>query len=127
MNKIWIITKREFLTRVLKRSFIIMLILGPVIFAGLISATAYLTTLESKEVRKIAVIDSTGMFIKRIPDSKYLKFDYLLNAKVDDVRKILKKTDYYGILYIMPMVTSSPRAVQFYSYEQWKHRELFCF
>jgi ABC-2 type transport system permease protein len=41
-----------------------------------------------------------------------------LRANVNDVKKILKKTDYYGILYIMPMVATSTRAVQFYSYEQ---------
>src|ERR1035437_769725 len=118
MNKIWLITKREFLTRVKKRSFIIMLILGPVIFAGFFSTTIYFASNTDTEVRKIAVIDSTGMFIKRIPDTKSLKFEYLLKANVDDIKKILKKTDYYGILYIMPMVTSSPRAVQFYSFEQ---------
>jgi len=118
MNKIWLITKREFLIRVKKRSFIIMLILGPVIFAGFFPIMAYFTSNADTEVRKIAVIDSTGMFIKRIPDTKNLKFEYLLRANVDDIKKILKKTDYYGILYIMPMVTSSPRAVQFYSYEQ---------
>jgi ABC-2 type transport system permease protein len=119
MNKILIIAQREFVTRVRKRSFIIMAILGPIIFAGFFATSIYFaSSAQDIEIKKIAVIDSTGAFIKRIPDSKTLKFEFLLNAKVEVMKKILKKTDYYGILYISPLVSYSSRAVQFYSYEQ---------
>lgn len=33
MHKIWLITKREYLSRVTKKSFIVMTILGPVLIA----------------------------------------------------------------------------------------------
>jgi len=118
MNKILLIAQREFVTRVRKRSFIIMAILGPIIFAGFFASSIYFASSEDTQVKKIAVIDNTYTFIKKIPDSQTLKFEFLLNAKINDLKRILKKTDYYGILYIAPMVTSSSRAVQFYSYEQ---------
>lgn len=117
MNKIWLVTQREFLTRVRKRSFIIMSILGPVIIAAFFAAMFYMATSQETDVKKIAVVDSTGIFIKKIPDTQYLHFIYL-NVKVDALKKTLKKTDYYGILYISPIIAYSTRAVQFYSFQQ---------
>jgi ABC-2 type transport system permease protein len=117
MNKIWLITQREFLTRIRKRSFIIMSIMGPVLIAGFFAAMFYMATTQDTDFKKIAVIDSTGIFLKRIPDTKYLHFEYV-NTKVESLKKILKKSDYFGILYISPIIAYSPRAVQFYSYQQ---------
>lgn len=117
MNKIWLVTQREFLTRIKKRSFIIMSILGPIIIAGFFALMFFMATTQDTDVKKIAVIDSTGMFIKRIPDTKYLNFQYL-NIKVETLKKTLKATDYYGILYISPIIAYSPGGVQFYSYQQ---------
>jgi ABC-2 type transport system permease protein len=118
MNKIWLITQREFLTRVRKRSFIIMSILGPLLFAGFFALTFFFASSQDTEIKKIAVIDSSGIFIKKLPDGKYLQFEYLTNVKVDDFKKLLKKSNYYGLLYISPIVASSPKAVQFYSFQQ---------
>ena len=117
MNKIWLITQREFLTRVKKRSFIIMSVLGPIIIAGFFALMFYMATSQDTGMKKIAVVDSTGIFIKRIPDTKYLHFIYL-NVKVDALKKTLNKTDYYGILYISPIIAYSSGGVQFYSYQQ---------
>lgn len=117
MNKIWLITQREFLTRVRKRSFIIMTILGPVIFAGFFAMMFYFASAGGDtEVRTIAVVDSSGVFIKKIPDTRFVRFEYLF-TKVGTIKKILNKTDYYGILYISPIVSYSPKAVQLYSYQ----------
>ncbi len=43
MNKTWLITKREYLTRVRSRTFILSTILTPLFFAALIIAISYLT------------------------------------------------------------------------------------
>jgi ABC-2 type transport system permease protein len=116
MNKIWLITKREFLSRVKKPGFIIMSVLGPILIAVFFSLVIYFSSHETTEVRKIAVVDSTGIFMKKIPDTRFVQFDYLINIKVDNLKRILKKTDYYGILYISPIVSYSSRGVQLYSY-----------
>jgi ABC-2 type transport system permease protein len=118
MNKIWLVTQREFTTRVKKRSFIIMSILGPVIFAGFLILMIVFTGKEDTELKKIAVVDSTRIFIKKIPDAQSLKFEYLINVKLEDLKKNLKKTEYYGIVYIHPIVANTPNSVQFFSYQQ---------
>ena len=61
MNKIFLIIKREYITRVRKRSFIVMTILGPILMAALFIVPAYLA-LKQEEKRVITVVDETGRF-----------------------------------------------------------------
>jgi len=64
MNKILLIIKREFLTRVRKRTFIIGTILFPVLYLGLIFGTGYIAD-KTKEDLKIALIDKSGLFTEQ--------------------------------------------------------------
>lgn len=61
MNKILLIMKREYLTRVRKRTFIISTILFPVLYLGLIFGTTYIAAKSGVHLR-IAMIDSSGYF-----------------------------------------------------------------
>lgn len=108
MNKIWIIIKREYLTRVKKRTFIIMTILGPILMAGLFIGPAWLAQMEDNEVKTIAVIDSSKIFIGALPETEFIKFEYLKNKKVGDIEKDFAKNGYYALLYIPPSVLSTP-------------------
>jgi len=58
MNKIALIINREYLTRVRKKSFIIMTILGPLLMAAMMIVPVWLTTLEDEDVKLIAVLDN---------------------------------------------------------------------
>lgn len=118
MNKIWLVTQREFTTRVKKKSFIIMSILGPLLFAGFISTMVFLAGSKDTEVKRIAVIDSTNVFVQRIPDTQSLKFEYLENANLETTKQGLANSPYFGILYIHPRITYSIGGAQFYSYQQ---------
>jgi ABC-2 type transport system permease protein len=46
MSKISLIIQREYITRVRKRSFIIMSVLGPLIFAAMMIIPAWLSQVE---------------------------------------------------------------------------------
>ena len=61
MNKTLIIIKREYLTRVRKKTFIISTILFPVLYLGLIFGMGYLGA-KTKPKLNVAVIDSSGYF-----------------------------------------------------------------
>jgi ABC-2 type transport system permease protein len=61
MHKIGLIIKREYLTRVRKRTFIISTLLFPILYMGLIFGTGYLAGV-SRQKMHIAVIDSSGYF-----------------------------------------------------------------
>ncbi len=61
MNKTLIIIKREYLTRVRKKTFIISTILFPVLYLGLIFGMGYLGA-KTRPKLNVAVIDSSGYF-----------------------------------------------------------------
>lgn len=61
MKKIWIIIKREYLTRVRKKTFIISTLLFPLLYILLIFGMGYIAK-ESVQNLKVAVIDSSGYF-----------------------------------------------------------------
>jgi ABC-2 type transport system permease protein len=118
MNKIPIIIAREYIIRVRKKSFIIMSILGPLLFAAMMIIPAWLAQLEETDVKKIAVVDSSHLFMNVIPETEFLKFDYLDNASVNNLKENYKSLGYYGILYISHIVTYDPNSVILYSDKQ---------
>jgi ABC-2 type transport system permease protein len=118
MNKIPIIIAREYIIRVRKKSFIIMSILGPLLFAAMMIIPAWLAQVEETDVKRIAIADSSHLFRNVIPETEYLKFDYLDNVRVNDLKGNFKSMGYYGVLYISHIVTYDPNSVILYSDKQ---------
>ena len=107
MNKTVIIAKREYITRVRKKSFIIMTLLAPLLMGGLILFEILTMTSQDKSLKKIAVIEDNGGALSNIiPNTKDAKFEYLPGAKLDELKKTFDKSGYYGILYISPISAS---------------------
>jgi ABC-2 type transport system permease protein len=75
MNKILLIIKREYLTRVKKKSFLIMTLLGPVLIAGFLSLAIYLGMSDSS-VQNVVVVDEAKLVSKAFEDSDQIKFFY---------------------------------------------------
>jgi ABC-2 type transport system permease protein len=118
MNKIPIIIAREYITRVRKKSFIIMSILGPVLFAAMMVIPAWLNQVEQTDVKRFAVVDSSHLFKNVIPETEFLKFDYLENVGLNSLKENYASLGYYGILYISHIVTYDPNSVIIYSAKQ---------
>jgi ABC-2 type transport system permease protein len=119
MNKISVIIKREYITRVRKKSFIIMTILAPVLMAAIIIVPTLLMMNQSGEFKKIAVIeDKSDLFKGVIKNTKDAEFVYLENTSLEDLKKSFETAGYYGILYISPEIINTPNAVQLISKQQ---------
>ena len=109
MNKTVLIIRREYLTRVRKKAFIVMTILGPILFAAFLIIPAWLATVEEKEEKIIAVIeysdentpvpDSLRQF-DVITDNKNLKFEYTGYTTLKVLKTTLEHSKYFGILHI---------------------------
>jgi ABC-2 type transport system permease protein len=67
MHKILLIIKREYLTRVRKKTFIIATLLFPLLYMGLIFGTGYIAE-KTRANLHVAVIDSSGYFTKALLD-----------------------------------------------------------
>lgn len=117
MNKILLIIKREYITRVRKKSFIIMCIIGPIIFAGILFIPAWLFSMEDRDEKIIAVIDNTNSFDSAFQNSSYTRYEFLKAKTVDEIRENFESLPYYALLYIPDNVLST-EDVTIYSNKQ---------
>ncbi|HNY14227.1 MAG TPA: ABC transporter permease [Bacteroidales bacterium] len=109
MNKISVIVKREYLTRVRKKSFIIMTILAPLLMAGFVILIPLMMVSGDKDYKKIAVVEEqTNEFLNVIPDTKDEDFVYLTNVNINDIIKTFEADGYYGVLFISPKAINNP-------------------
>ena len=69
MHKIWLIIKREYLTRVRKKTFIITTLLFPLLYLALIFGMGYIAE-KSKQNLHVAVIDSSGYFSQALMEKQ---------------------------------------------------------
>jgi ABC-2 type transport system permease protein len=118
MNKILLVIQREYLTRVKKKSFIVMTFLGPLLMSGIFVSALLLDKVDT-EVKKIGVIDNTKIFVNKFKDNERVKFEYL-NEDVEKVRSESKNRGYFGVLVIPATenLSSLEKAVTFYSESQ---------
>ncbi len=98
MNKILLIIQREYLTRVRKKSFIVMTIIGPVLMAAMILAPVYLSELAQGKATRVAVLDETGWFFEKFKDQDKIDFYYVQGDLATEKTKALAKGDF--LLYI---------------------------
>jgi ABC-2 type transport system permease protein len=119
MNKISVIIKREYVTRVRKKSFIIMTILAPVLMAAIIILPTALMMNQDADFKKIAVIEEkSDLFKGIIKNTKEAEFVYLEDAKIEDLKTSFEKEGYYGVLYISPEIINTPNAIELISKKQ---------
>ncbi|HKJ41019.1 MAG TPA: ABC transporter permease [Sunxiuqinia sp.] len=113
MNKSLLILKREYLTRVRKKSFIILTLLVPFLFAAFTILPAWLAMQDDHEERTIGVYDATNIFLGRIHDTEYTKFRFIPQEEYDKTKQDIKASSYYAVLFIPPNILSSNRAELF--------------
>jgi ABC-2 type transport system permease protein len=100
MNKIFIIFKREYLTRVTKKSFLILTLLMPILFGGMMFLPGYLATKENDKEEKVAVFDRSTIFLGQLENSKSTKFVYIPESDYSKIKDNLRNTQYYALLEI---------------------------
>jgi ABC-2 type transport system permease protein len=111
MSKIGLIIKREYTTRVRKKSFMVMTILGPILFGALIFAPILLNN-AGKEVRKVVVVDDTHSFCGILPATDKATYDYgYCNFPLDQVRNIFTDSAHVSVLYIPAKVEQDSRVM----------------
>ena len=99
MNKILLIIKREYLSRVRKKSFIIMTILGPVLMAGLILAPILLMDSSDEEKKEIWVCDENNLFESQFKDVDGTDYKFFKND-LFQVKDRFIISDGYALVYI---------------------------
>ncbi|MEP4092632.1 ABC transporter permease [Reichenbachiella sp.] len=114
MNKIGLIIAREYVARVKKKSFIIMTILGPILFAGMMALVFWSATREGDQ-KLIQVIDESGLFENKIENTETITYQFIL-ADVEQTKQDLIESDaIFGLLHIPKINLDNPEGIKFYS------------
>jgi ABC-2 type transport system permease protein len=94
-----------------------MTILGPILFAAMIILPTYFAIMSDKELKRIAIADSSKIFIDILPESEYVKFAYPENPTMSILKEDVKNGKYDAVLFIPQNILNSNRAI-LYSIKQ---------
>ncbi|MGE0562161.1 MAG: ABC transporter permease [Flavobacteriales bacterium] len=98
MNKINLIIKREYLTRVKKKSFVVMTLLGPLLMAAMMIVPIWLG-MKDQDFQIIEVVDETGLFINQFESTKTLRFEHQF-VNIETAKDSFYNSKYTSILHI---------------------------
>ena len=118
MNKIGLIIKREYLTRVRKRSFLILTFLGPILMAAIYIIPIMLALNSSNENMRIAVVDESHWFEDRFVDNKEHTFVTMPGQPIDSVKALVKEGIFDMAVYVPPTQLNIPSNAVIYSLRQ---------
>ncbi len=110
MNKIFIIIKREYLTRVRNKTFLLSTFLLPIVMIAFVFGSAYLGAKSLKQY-SVAVKDETNLYINKMDSSASAAFAYPADISLANY----KSKGYDGLLIIYSQTKSVPDSARLYS------------
>lgn len=115
MNKIILVLQREFVTRVKKKSFLIMTIVGPILLSTLVLAPILLASLPEGP-KTIVVVDEAAIILGEEGSDKY-KLNYLEADKfdLDKAKEFFKNSEHDALLYIRKGENGDPHWIKDHS------------
>lgn len=114
MNKILLIIRREFLSRVKKKSFLIATLLVPILFPTIIGGLVYFVIQEKENAgpRQVYVLnESDSLTLENTDSYNFTK----LNVPLDGALDTLQESDAYALLYIPKIDIEKPEGIVMYS------------
>jgi ABC-2 type transport system permease protein len=99
MNKIILIIKREYFSRVKKKSFLVMTFLVPMLIIGMYALIFALSIQGGNNIPAVEVIDESGIFNKGLENKKSATFRKSELSLVEAKQKVIQNEDAF-VLYI---------------------------
>lgn len=120
MNKIRLIIQREYLSRVRKKSFLLMTFLVPLFMIGIYALIIILTknSFENSQAT-IHVVDQSGLFASKLEDNNQITFRTAgENAEAEKNRLLEEQQKKHFLLIIPPMVADDQLTVELLASEK---------
>ncbi len=118
MDKLWLIVQREYLTRVKKKSFILITLLSPLIFVALFTVPILVTLFAGKEQKSLLVHDDSGIFVPPADSSANVSF-VLAQEQLPELKKTYKLRGFDGVLHIPALQSGEGKVnLQYFSEKQ---------
>lgn len=100
MKNIFLITKREYLTQVKKKSFIILTLLAPILMIGFGALIAFMFK-ANESSSTFNVVDKSGLFVGNLKSNNTIKYIFVPKENERALRSTLKEmTGIEGLLII---------------------------
>jgi ABC-2 type transport system permease protein len=99
MNKLLLIIKREYISRVTSKSFILTTLLTPLAIVLFTAVVTLIFSYETDEIQNIAVVDEAKILDGSIRDEENLFFHFEKKS-LEEVLSGIEKSSYSGVLYV---------------------------
>ncbi len=110
------VISREYMTRVKKKSFLLLTFLAPLLFAALCVLPGVIMLATKEKVQQIAVVDRSGIVLPYLTDSETARYTDYSAFDADSVKAGLKDLGMDGMLVISPLDSATRNvSVQAYS------------
>ena len=110
-----IVVAREYLTRVKKKSFLLITFLGPLFFAAVAVLPTLIMTMTEDKGKKVAVVDESGIVMPKLVDSETMTFTDFSNQPLDSVKASFAGEGYDILVAVSPVDSSKSVSVAAYS------------
>jgi ABC-2 type transport system permease protein len=114
MSKVWLVIKREYLSRVQKKSFLLATILTPLVFPAIMGVFLWIAVGESSSsaLRIIEVVDDNNLFF--LESSEQYAFSFS-NTSLEDAKSMVQNGERFGFLYIPNLDLTRPVGITYYA------------
>ncbi|MEM9857724.1 MAG: ABC transporter permease [Bacteroidota bacterium] len=114
MDKLFLVLKREFTSRVKKKSFLLTTILVPLLFPAIFGVIIYFMKKEDENIKQqiIQVLDESGKFDTKSTE----KYSFVpISGDLESAKVAFTESDDYGLLYIPNFNLESPEGFTLYA------------
>jgi len=106
MRNIFLITKREYLTQVKKKSFVILTLLGPVLMIGFGLLIAFMFK-ANESTSTFNVVDKSGLFVNKLKGNSQIKYVFVPAENEKSLEATLKDMDGIEGLLVIPALQNN--------------------
>lgn len=97
------IIAREYLTRVRKKSFLLITFLGPIFFAAICVLPSLIMFMAEDKGKQIAVVDQSGIVMPKFQDTEAIDFTEYKDVSVDSLKASFDALDLDALVVISPL------------------------
>ncbi|WP_410221315.1 ABC transporter permease [Pedobacter sp.] len=118
MNKILLIIQREYLSRVKKKSFIVMTFLTPLLIAGIYGLIGYFSYKGiADSFDRIAVVNKNTALDSKLSSNKNIAYTYL-DEDLEQAKREISSGKFDYILYLPEFNIDSPQGIEVFGSKQ---------
>lgn len=115
LRNIKTIIGREYMTRVRKKSFLLITFLGPIFFAAVCLLPAIIMNMTSEDKKNIALVDESGIVMPRVQNTEIIDFTDYTGHCVDSLKTQMNDLD-IDIIVSVSQLDSTGRSVDVAAY-----------